>query len=109
MESLEKLQYDKIANEIQGNIGRINEILSSCEIGSNFVSNKSEEKIVEFLKKSEDLSLIKNVSSSEYYDSEKLSALFQMLDNSGGALGTKQAVRSRVGSVSSLSEFSKLN
>lgn len=104
-ESKEKLLYDKIANNIQGNIVKINEILSNCKIDSNFVSSESEVKKF-FESETSSNNIIKNESTTEYYDSNSLTELFKMLE-SGNVLsqGHKPLAIARSVSLSSLGEI----
>lgn len=103
----QKLFYDKIANQIRGNIVKINEILSTCKINSNFATNESQEKIAEFFGQHSDTSsIIRNESSSEYYDSNTLAELFKILDSGSSSHVHKPSTITRSVSVSSLGELS---
>lgn len=105
--SEQKLLYDKIANNIQGNIIKINNILSGCKITSNFASDESQEKIANFFEqRTETCSLVKNQSSSEYYDANTLSELFKLLESGSSTNNTHKPLGiTRSVSVSSLGKI----
>lgn len=105
-QSEQRLYYDKIANNIQGSIVKVNKILSNCKINSNLASDESQEKISKFFESETSSSIIKNKSRAEQYDSNSLNELFKLLEN-GNTLshGHKPLVMARSLSISSLGKI----
>lgn len=89
MESVsENAMYSQVTDNIRDNIGVINKLLSDCEVESKIYHE--EDKILNFL--SMDVNkLFKSEPKSDYYDLDKISNIFEMLDSSKSERKKKKA------------------
>lgn len=100
----QKELYDKIANFIQQNGDKINEILSNSTVNSNILTEETQKKFEEALKV-EISNVQENTASDEYYDPEVIDSIFRMLDSGKTSSANPKLIRStsqRSISVSSL-------
>lgn len=80
MESIsEKVLYEKVTENIRENVGAINKQLDNCSFDSKIATTETEDKIVSFLSLNA-AELMKKEPKSEYYDLEKVTRIFEMLD-----------------------------
>lgn len=101
--SRQKQLYDEVANHIQERSKEVNTILSNCSITSNFESQETQSKLEKVLS-IDASSVVRKVSSENFYDSESLETIFKML-STANSHPTKQPrlIRSlSQGSVASL-------
>lgn len=78
-EAKQKEIYDKVADHIDNNRDKINEILSNCAITSNFFSEETIKKYEEILN-FDVSSCILNEPSEEQYDINTINSIFKMLE-----------------------------